>query len=288
MSPLRLNYFNVVYLSLCLVSLHVSGSVYGFALVVDSTNGSLLMHNHVARTGVHRHPTCILPRGNHPPFVNLEYTRSRRLKKRDDFSHASALNAIPITANINIRQSIYMGLLHLLLGSLGTPTVAKAISIWYSKIDKPKWTPPNRIFAPTWTILYTVMGMAFSRILQQLYIISISSEQSLWKHPLLFVWVGHMLLNIVWAPIFFGLQQLRAGLYINCGLLFSLCGIIIPWYTQIDIIAAYMVIPYAIWLSYATCLNRSICLRNPGPYNTARFYSDLYKLQQQAAKYASS
>jgi translocator protein len=287
MLSLRLYCPHIIYWTLCL-SLHAV-RVQGFSLVVD--NGSLsssqslpsLNHNFASNVDLRNHcaykGTCSNLR-IHPAL------KKNTVSSHPSRRYMSGLNATPTIGGINnnIQLSICMGLLHLILGSLGTPIVAKAISIWYNKIDKPKWTPPNRIFAPTWTILYTLMGIAFSRILQQL---GASSAKSLWKHPLVLVWTGHILLNIIWAPIFFGLQQLRVGLYINCGLLLSLCGIIIPWYSKTDIVAMYMVIPYAIWLLYATCLNRSISLRNPGPYNTARFYSDLYKLQQQAAKYAN-
>jgi hypothetical protein len=56
---------------------------------------------------------------------------------------------------------------------------------------------------------------------------------------------------------------------------------------QIDILAAYLLLPYTVWLLYSTCLNQVICARNPGPYNTARFYAILAKLQRQAAIYAN-
>jgi translocator protein len=205
---------------------------------------------------------------------------------RPTTSLGATLGSISATSVLgqNIQLSVCMALTHILLGSLGTPFVARGIKTWYTKIDKPSWTPPNRIFAPTWTLLYTLMGIAFSRILQQLHMPLTSSM----KHPLTLIWMGHLLLNIVWAPIFFGLQRLRTGLYINYGLVLSLCGLVIPGYKHIDVVAAYMVAPYALWLLYATCLNRSICQRNPGSYNTARFYSDLFKLQQQAAKHADS
>lgn len=96
-----------------------------------------------------------------------------------------------------------------------------------------------------------------------------------------------MALNVSWAPVFFGYQRLRAGFYINCGLLFSLSAII-PWYWHIDPLAAYLLLPYTLWLLYATFLNHAIDRRNPGPYNAARFYTQLDQLQKQAKRYADS
>ena len=49
-------------------------------------------------------------------------------------------------------------------GPLGTPFVVGAIKTWYRKISLPSWTPPDRIFAPVWTSLYAMMGLATARV----------------------------------------------------------------------------------------------------------------------------
>jgi translocator protein len=195
------------------------------------------------------------------------------------------MTLIPTFAGSKLSLSAASAVVHVLLGSSGTPVVARAIAAWYTKIDKPAWTPPNRLFAPVWTILYSLMGISFARILQKLT--ALSSTATAWRHPLVWIWMGHMALNLIWAPVFFGYQQLRAGFYINCGLLFSL-GAVIPWYWHFDPFAAYLLLPYTLWLLYATCLNRAIDRRNPGPYNAARFYAQLDQLQRKAKHYADS
>ena len=169
-------------------------------------------------------------------------------------------------------------MLHVLLGSTGTPIVARAISVWYSKIDKPAWTPPNRIFAPVWTLLYSLMGVSCARMLRH----------TTTSSPFPWIWAAHMALNLSWAPVFFGYQCLRTGLYINGALLLSLCGVILPGYWRIDRFTAYLLFPYTLWLLYATTLNWAIARRNPGPYNNARFYAQLDQLQQKAKRYADS
>jgi translocator protein len=192
---------------------------------------------------------------------------------------------IPIFAGRKFSLAAVSAVVHVLLGSSGTPIVARAISAWYTKIDKPTWTPPNRIFGPVWTILYSLMGISFSRILEKLTLLSAGTK--VWRHPVALVWMGHMALNLSWAPVFFGYQQLKAGFYINCGLLLSLVAII-PWYWHFDPLAATLLLPYTLWLLYATCLNRAIDRRNPGPYNAARFYAQLDQLQRKAKHYAGS
>jgi benzodiazapine receptor len=194
------------------------------------------------------------------------------------------MNLVPTFAGNNVSLAFLSAMMHVLLGSSGAPIVARAISAWYGKIDKPAWTPPNRLFAPVWTLLYSNMGISFARILLQLA----SPSVKVWKHPLTWIWVGHMALNLSWAPVFFGYQRLRTGFYINCALLLSLCGVILPWYLKIDALAAYLLLPYTLWLLYATGLNRAIDLRNPGPYNAARFYAQLDQLQRRAQIYSDS
>ena len=95
---------------------------------------------------------------------------------------------------------------HVLGGLTGTPIVARATSRWYNQIDLPEWTPPNRIFGPIWTCLYASMGVAASRVARQVGLKSV---------PML-LWACHYVLNLSWAPVFFGAKRLRLGLIINC------------------------------------------------------------------------
>jgi len=161
-------------------------------------------------------------------------------------------------------------------GTTGAPVVAKAINTWYKKIDLPPWTPPDRIFAPTWTLLYAAMGVAAGRVYQKVGA----------TFPIV-LFACHYLLNLCWAPVFFGRKRLRLGLVINFFLLATL-GVVIPLFYQIDALSGKLLLPYLAWLTFATALNWSICSRNPTKdgYNNAKFQSDLAQLQDQAAEYA--
>eukprot|EP00531_Pseudo-nitzschia_arenysensis_P004781 CAMPEP_0116122384 /NCGR_PEP_ID=MMETSP0329-20121206/4186_1 /TAXON_ID=697910 /ORGANISM="Pseudo-nitzschia arenysensis, Strain B593" /LENGTH=264 /DNA_ID=CAMNT_0003616229 /DNA_START=12 /DNA_END=806 /DNA_ORIENTATION=+ len=149
---------------------------------------------------------------------------------------------------------------------------------WYRKIDLPSWTPPDALFGPVWTFLYTCMGLAVSRIAKL--------SSSPWRqNPLVLLWIGHFCLNMSWAPIFFGLQRFRLGLGISYLLIGSLAAIF-PLFYAVDPTAAFLLVPYALWLSFATFgLNVSICKRNPtkNGYNEGMFQAQLIKLQEDAA-----
>jgi benzodiazapine receptor len=169
---------------------------------------------------------------------------------------------------------------HALGGTLGTPIVIGATKKggWYRNINLPEFTPPDRIFAPVWTTLYSCMGVAIARI---------ASRVTTNSFPIVQLWFAHYALNSVWASVFFGAKKLRLGLFINFVLLASL-GAIIPLYYQIDKLAALLLLPYLAWLAFATFLNFTICKLNPTRhgYNNAMFQDGLIKLQTKARKFA--
>jgi tryptophan-rich sensory protein len=101
------------------------------------------------------------------------------------------------------------------------------------------------------------------------------------------LWACHFALNILWAPIFFGLQRLRLGLVVN-GLLVGTLLSAIKLFFEMDPVSTYLLVPYLGWLLFATYLNYAICKRNPTNqgYNNAMLEADIIKLQKQAAKYA--
>jgi benzodiazapine receptor len=171
---------------------------------------------------------------------------------------------------------------HVLGGCSGTPIVVRATKTWYRKIDLPKWTPPNRVFAPVWTILYASMGVAVARVIHRLPVGTVAL-----KSPVVALWIGHYLLNLTWAPVFFGRKRFRMGLAINYALLASLCAIV-PQFAANNPVSGLLLLPYAVWLLYATALNRTVCKRNPTVkgYNEAMLQADLRILQQDAARYA--
>jgi benzodiazapine receptor len=101
------------------------------------------------------------------------------------------------------------------------------------------------------------------------------------------LWGVHMFLNLIWANVFFGMKRLRMGMWINSALVVTLAAIL-PIFYRNNPVSAYLLLPYAVWVSFATVLNNAVCKRNPtiGGYNAAKFQSDLIQLQQDARIYA--
>ena len=184
------------------------------------------------------------------------------------------LNGIP--------SSVWWILGHEIIGSAPVPYIAKATKKggWFSKIDRPSWNPPDRLFGPVWTTLYFCMGLAVSRIYN-------STKPSSVKNPLLVLWGIHFALNVSWAPVFFCLKRFRAALIISCLMVITLM-VIIPLFYGVDVSSALLLLPYLAWISFATVLNKKICQLNPtkNGYNNGMFQAQLQKLQEDAAKYA--
>lgn len=140
-------------------------------------------------------------------------------------------------------------LLTLSIGALGGFATASSIGSWYVTLNKPFFNPPNYLFGPVWTTLYILMGISFFIILQ--------SPISTLRKKATRVFCVQLFLNFCWSFIFFKFQLLG----------FALIEIIIMWvailsmilvFKKINILAAYLQIPYLIWVSFATLLNASL------------------------------
>ena len=138
----------------------------------------------------------------------------------------------------------------------GTVT-RSAITTWYPTLIKPSFNPPNWIFAPVWSMLYVMMGVAAGLVWDRIEI-----EKEAVKKALIFFAI-QLALNALWSYLFFGLHNpMLAGLEI-----IVLWLMIFETYIQfakINKIAGYLFLPYLAWVSFAAVLNGSIWWLNRG------------------------
>ena len=121
---------------------------------------------------------------------------------------------------------------------------------WYEALEKPFFNPPNWLFGPVWSILYVLIGIAGWRVWQ------LHDNGSL-----AIVWIVQLLLNFLWSPVFFGAQSIGGALMIILALLAAiLVFIALAW--QRDRVAAWLFVPYALWVAFASTLNGSIFALN--------------------------
>lgn len=120
---------------------------------------------------------------------------------------------------------------------------------WYEALAKPTFTPPNWLFGPAWTIIYVLIAVAGWRV----------AVREGPRSSTFLLWLGQMLLNWAWTPVFFGLHQIGLGLFI---IVLLLAAVLVFMFKVRDRVARWCFVPYAIWLCYATALNAAIFVLN--------------------------
>jgi len=120
---------------------------------------------------------------------------------------------------------------------------------WYAELYRPPWTPPNWVFGPVWTLLYTMMAIAAWLVWRKRGVRGASI-------PLLLFGV-QLALNVLWSVIFFGLRLpvLAAGEIVLLWLAI-LATLIAFW--RVTPIAGWLMLPYLLWVTYASTLNFAI------------------------------
>lgn len=118
--------------------------------------------------------------------------------------------------------------------------------IWYNSLNKPALNPPNWIFAPMWGIIYFLMFCSF--------LLMIYSDTNIDKKPAIILFVTQLLLNFSWSPIFFYFHNIKLAFVIIFFLNLFLILTIISFF-KISKISAILLIPYLLWLIFATYLN---------------------------------
>jgi tryptophan-rich sensory protein len=153
-----------------------------------------------------------------------------------------------------LRLIFFIGISQL-AGIIGSIFTAPAISSWYATLNKPGFAPPNWVFAPAWTILFTLMGIAAFLVYEK-------DGQKREVRQALAIFFIQLVLNTFWSIIFFGLKS--PGL--------ALIEIIILWlaillttvrFYRLSRPAGLLLVPYILWVTFAAILNLSIHILNP-------------------------
>lgn len=160
-------------------------------------------------------------------------------------------------ARINYIKLIISIVASLLAGVIGSGFTSSSIPTWYALLNKPAFNPPNWIFGPVWTTLYILMGIS-------LYLIWNSKKSNTNKKYYkigIKLFILQLVLNALWSILFFGLQSP----------FFALLEIILLWisilmtmyyFSKISKTAMYLLVPYLLWVSFASILNLAIYLIN--------------------------
>lgn len=138
----------------------------------------------------------------------------------------------------------------LLIGFLSGFATRSSVNDWYLTLVKPSFNPPNWVFGPVWTLLYIMMGVAAGLVWARGF-------YHKWVQTALYHFGFQLLFNALWSIVFFGFKKTFLALLVILTLL-VLIVLTIKWFRVVDKRAAWLMVPYLLWVCFATFLNFSI------------------------------
>jgi translocator protein len=142
----------------------------------------------------------------------------------------------------------------LIVGFIGSLATTPEITGWYAGLNKPSFNPPGWLFGPVWTLLYILMGIA-------LFLVIKNGVDTAPVQKAVLVFAAQLLVNLVWSFLFFGIHAIFLSLLDILLLFFLIVATSILFY-RVSKPAAYLLIPYICWVSFACILNAMIGVLN--------------------------
>lgn len=155
--------------------------------------------------------------------------------------------------SMQYKKLIVSILVPLIFGFIGSIFTSSSVDTWYMSINKPSFNPPNWLFAPVWTLLFVLIGISFYLVWSK----DFENNKSL----ALPIYGSNLILNLLWSLLFFGLKSPYLAFIEIIILWFVILGNIIVFY-RISKASGLMLIPYLLWVSFASVLNYYIYILN--------------------------
>ncbi|MCX9082092.1 MAG: tryptophan-rich sensory protein [Candidatus Methanoperedens sp.] len=148
------------------------------------------------------------------------------------------------------KKLIFSIFICLFAGFIGSYFTTPAIPTWFATLQKPSFAPPNWVFAPVWTSLYIMMGISLFLVWQK-------GREDKTVKAAIYLFAGQLVLNALWSFVFFGLRSPLLGLIEIIILWIAILATIMS-FMKVSRTAAYLLIPYFLWVSFASIVNFSI------------------------------
>jgi translocator protein len=139
-------------------------------------------------------------------------------------------------------------------GLLGSVFTTSNIPTWYATLNKPFFTPPSWLFAPAWGTLYLLMAIAAFMVWRK------GLDESPVRRGMA-AFLVQLVLNILWSVVFFGLKSPLSGLIVIILLWLVILSTILK-FGRVSRAAAWVMVPYLFWVTFATALNAGILALN--------------------------
>ena len=144
-------------------------------------------------------------------------------------------------------------LLPLGIGGIAGMFTTEAIPGWYASLNQPSFNPPNWVFGPVWTTLYIIMGISLFMILKM----EVSKE----RNQAILIFMAQLFLNFCWSFFFFYFKMIGLAL-IDIAALWIIIVVMLVRFHKLKPVAAYINIPYLLWVTFATVLNAAYFFLN--------------------------
>lgn len=139
--------------------------------------------------------------------------------------------------------------------AIGAFFTTPAIPTWYASLQKPALTPPDWLFAPVWTALYLMMAVS-------LFLVWNTAPRRREVRESIAIFCVQLALNVLWSYSFFGLRSAMLGLAVILALWLSILVSTVSFF-RVSRTAGALLVPYLVWVSFATYLNYSVAILNP-------------------------
>ncbi|MCK9203366.1 MAG: tryptophan-rich sensory protein [Bacteroidales bacterium] len=141
----------------------------------------------------------------------------------------------------------------LVVGSISGIAAMAGVKTWYAELVKPSFNPPNYLFGPVWTALYLLMGISLFLIWQ--------SPAGIMRIQALWIFAIQLILNFAWSFIFFYFRQAGWAFFEIILIWICIVAMLVIFY-RVSKPAAFLQIPYLLWVTFASALNGSVWLLN--------------------------
>jgi len=135
--------------------------------------------------------------------------------------------------------------------ALGSWPTVRGLREWYPSLRKPSWNPPNRVFGPVWTALYLAMAVAAWLVWRSGADVTVA----------LGLFALQLALNVAWSVVFFGQRNASGAFVVIVGLWLAIAATLIA-FGSIDPVAGALFVPYLVWVTFASFLNRAVARLN--------------------------